>query len=104
MRFLIVSKSKHPMPPEMAPGLLDAMSGWAKKYTANKKMEQIWAFAGTPAGGGVLNVGSLDELDSIMAEYPFGPFSDTEVYPLVDLHDSLQRSKQVMQSMMASKR
>ena len=66
MRFLVVSKSKHPMPPEMAQGFADAMSAWANKYTASKKLEQVWAFAGLPAGGGIANVNSFEELDAIM--------------------------------------
>ena len=35
---------------------------------------------------------SLEELDAIMAEFPFGPFSDTEIVPIVDLVPALQRA------------
>ncbi|MEE9203228.1 MAG: muconolactone Delta-isomerase family protein [Dehalococcoidia bacterium] len=99
MRFLITSKNKFPMPPEAVPGVLDAMIAWAKKYTGNGKIQDIWSCAGLQAGGGIANVNSLEELDAIMTEFPLGPFSETEIYPLVDLNDALQRMKQVAQAM-----
>ncbi len=99
MKFLVVTKSKMPFPPEMAQGLTDAMAGWAQKYTASGKMEQIWKFAGLQGGGGIVNVNSLEELDAIMAEFPFAPFSDTEIYGLADLTTRLQDMKQAMQAM-----
>ena len=51
MRFLAVTKANHPFPPEALAGLVDAMSGWIAKYTAEKKMEQSWSFAGLQGGG-----------------------------------------------------
>jgi muconolactone delta-isomerase len=55
----------------------------------------MWSFAGTQGGGATINVDSHEELDAIMTEYPFGPFSEIEVYPVADLHASLQSTKQV---------
>lgn len=101
MRFLLVVKTKYPLPAEAAPGLMDAMMGWASKYTGNGKIEQVWGFAGLPAGGGILNVASLEELDAIMTDYPLALFSDTDIFPLVDLQDTLKRAKQAMQAMAA---
>ncbi len=99
MRFLVVTKSKVPFPPEMALGLLDAMEEWVRKYTTNGKLEQVWGFAGIQGGGGIVNVNSLEELDAIMNEFPFAPFSDTEIYGLADLQTGLQNMKQVIQAM-----
>ena len=101
MKILVVTKAKHPLPPEAAPGLIDALSGWARRHTENGKMEAAWSFAGMPGGGGVLNVESLEELDAIMTEFPLAAFSEIELYPLVELHESLQRTKQAFQLMMA---
>ena len=97
MRFLVVTKSTHPIPPEVFGGLIDAMTAWTRRYEA--KMEQVWAFAGIPGGCGIIIIDSLDELDAIMVEFPFGPFSDIEIYPLVDLGAALQRAKQAAQAM-----
>ena len=79
MRFLVTTTSKFPMPPEVAPDLIEALGAWANRYTQSGKLETVWASAGKPAGGGVLNVDSLDELDAIMTEFPVGPFS--EIFP-----------------------
>ncbi len=99
MRFLVVSKAKQPPPPEMALGLVDATAEWARKHTASGKMEQVWSVAGAQGGGGILNVNSLEEMDAIMAEFPFGPFSDVEVSGLVDLETSFKNTKKAMQAM-----
>ncbi len=99
MRFLVIAKSKQPFPPEMAMGLVDAMEGWVRKYTASGQFEQSWGVAGAQAGGGILKVNSLEEVDAIMAEFPFGPFSDVEIYGLVDLETTLKNTKQAIQAM-----
>ena len=44
---------------------------------------------------------SLEELDAVMAEFPFGATSDIEIIPLVDLDASLQRMKQFLEAMVA---
>ena len=38
MRFLIIGKSKYPIPPEMAAGIVDATMAWTRKYTENGKI------------------------------------------------------------------
>ncbi len=99
MKFLVVTKSSQPLPPEMATGIMDASAEWARKHTASGKIEQTWSFAGLQGGGGILNVNSLEELDAIMNEFPFAPFADIEIYGLVDLQASLKSSKQAIQAM-----
>ncbi len=99
MRFLVVSQQKQPFPPEAALGLVDAMIGWISKYTANGKLEQIWAFPGENGGGSIVNVDSHEELRDIMMENPFTPFVENEIHPLVDVNDTMQRLKQAIQAM-----
>ncbi len=94
MKFLVTSTTKNPIPPEMVPALVDAMAAWASKYTESGKLEAVWSFAGLAGGGGIANVDSLEELDAILVEFPFGPFSEIEILPIVDLNESLQRLKQ----------
>ena len=102
MRFLVHTSSKHPIPPEMVPSLIDAMTEFANKYTESGKLEDVWSYGGLAGGGGIANVDSLEELDAIMLEFPFGPFSDVATFPLVDLQGSLQRQRVVFQAMMGS--
>ena len=99
MKFLVITKSKAPFPPEMALGLVEAMEGWVQKYKSSGKIEQVWSFAGLQGGGGIVTVNSLEELDAIMNEFPFGPFSDTEILGLADLQAGLQNMKQMIQAM-----
>lgn len=100
MRFLVTTKSTSPFPPEMAMGMVEAMKQWAGTHRQSGKMEQIWAFAGSNGGGGILNVDSHEELDAIMAGFPFGPFSQIDVYPLADIDASLESFTKVIQQMM----
>ena len=99
MRFLVISKNKHLVPPEVLPTVVDAMSEWINRY--NDKLEQVWGFSGIQGGGGIIRVESLDELDAILSEFPMGPFAEQEIYPLVELGDSLQRVKRAAQGMTA---
>lgn len=100
MRFLVMSKNKHMPPMEMMPGLIDAMIAWSNGLTASGKAEAVWGTAGVPGGGGILNVDSVEELDALLTQNPFGPFSETTVVPIVELSTSLQNMKQVIQAMM----
>jgi muconolactone delta-isomerase len=97
MKFLIVSKSKHLVPPEVMTGAIDAMKSWLQKY--KEKIEQSWGFADTQGGGGILDVESLEELDLILTEFPMGPFSELHVHGLVALEPSLERLQIALQSM-----
>ena len=95
MRFLVVTKSRTPAPPD--PSIVDAMTAWLDQHES--KMEQSWSFAGLNGGGGILNVESLEELDDIMAGFPFGQFSTIEVYGLADLRRSLGNTRTLMSQM-----
>jgi muconolactone delta-isomerase len=99
MKFLVVTKSKMPFPPEMAEGIIDAVEGWTRKYTASGNLEQVWSFAGLQGGGGIGNVNSLEELDAMMTEFPIGPFSDIEIYGLVDFEASVGTWREAAKAM-----
>jgi muconolactone delta-isomerase len=103
MRFLVVANNRGPVPPDMAIGLFESFSAWLKKYTANKKIEQAFGFAGEQGGGGILNVDSFDELNAIIAEWPLNPFSQIDVHPLMDLQTSIQQTKQAILAMLPKK-
>ena len=103
MKFLVVTKSKMFPPPEMALSLSNAVDAWVKKYRASGKLEQVWGFAGLQGGGGIGNVNSLEELNEVMAEFPWAPFSETEIYGLVDFETTQKHQRQAMQAMAAPK-
>jgi hypothetical protein len=99
MKFLVISKPKHLVPPEMGPALIDAMTAWIDQNIRNGKVESTLGFAGMGGGGGVLSVDSTEELNAIMAGFSFGPFSEVGIIPLVDLHKALQHTKQALLAM-----
>ena len=99
MRFLVMLNQKYMVPPEVQVGLMDGSIAWARKYTASKKIEQSWGFAGMPAGGGVLDVNSIEELNQIMAELPLGAVSETEIRPIMDMEEAINQAKKAMMSM-----
>jgi len=102
MRCLVVTKQTIPMPPEMVLGVFGAVKAWSARYTAAGKIEQSWSFAGLNGGGAIFNVGSLEELDQIMKEFPFGPFADSKIYGLVDLDTSLDTASKAFEAMMGA--
>ena len=97
MKFLVITKPKHLVPPEITARLIDAIGPWRSKYAG--KIEQAWGFAGIGAGGGILSVDTLEDLDAVMAEFPMAGVADIEIIPLVDLDGSLQRAKNAMEAM-----
>ena len=103
MRFLVVSTPKHFVPPDVALASIDALQAWVEKNTSASKFEQSWSFGAFQGGGGILSVDSLDELDEVMAGFPFGPFSDIEIRPLLDLDASLQRARETIAAAMSAR-
>jgi muconolactone delta-isomerase len=99
MKFLITQESKYPIPPEISSRVLEGMMAWLDKYQRQGKLEASWSIAGRQAGGGILNVNSLEELDEIMTQNPLAPFSDVRAEPLSDARESLQRGLKIMEEM-----
>ena len=97
MRFLVTTINRSPMPPEAAAMLVPAMKDWVARNTASGAFEQVWSFAGLQGGGGIANVDSLEQLDSLMAEFPFGPFSEIHVYGLADLNQAMDNFDRVLE-------
>ncbi len=101
MQFLVITRQSTPPPPEMLVPMIGAMEAWVAQHRASGKATAIWAFAGTNGGGGVLEVESHEELDAIMARFPFGPFSTIEIIALSSLDESLANARAFVQEMMA---
>lgn len=100
MQFLVTIKSRDAVPPEMALPLIEATQAWVAQHRASGKIVSIWSFAGTIGGGGVFEVDSHEELDALMAGFPFGGSSTVEVIPLADMDKSLAGGKAAIEQMM----
>ena len=101
MQFLVITRPSTPPPPEMFVPMIGAMEAWVAQLRATGKTKAVWAFAGTGGGGGVLEVESHEELDAIMARFPFAPFSTIEIIALSSLDESLANARAFVQEMMA---
>jgi len=98
MRFLVTSTPKFQVPPQLLPTLITAMDEWIKRHTTNKKIEQTWGFV-RGGGGGILNVASHEELNLILTEMPFTPFSEMHVEPLIPVEVGLNNFRQAVARM-----
>jgi muconolactone delta-isomerase len=101
VQFLIITRQTTPPPPEMLLPIIGAMEAWSAGLRASDKAPAMWSFAGTNGGGGLLEVESHEELDAIMARFPFGPFSHVEVIALSSLDAGLANARAFVQEMMA---
>ncbi len=93
MQFLVLTRQFSPPPIEMVAPLLEATQAWLARYRGSGKITSAWAVAGTPNGGGLLEVDSHEELDEIVGDFPLAPFSTMEVIALSDLDRSLETAK-----------
>ncbi len=100
MRFLVITRGREAVPPEMGMAMMQMMQGWLAEHRGSGKLEEAWSFAGLVGGGGIVNVDTLEELDAMMASFPFGQTSDLQVFGLADLDEGLANGLAQMQAMM----
>ena len=104
MRCMVTSNPGPINPPiDMMPRLVEAFAQWREKY--RPKMETFDFFAGRQGGCGIVNVRDEAELSQMMMEFPFGPFSEVRIEPVVDGDIGLKQLKEsVTQMAMAASR
>jgi muconolactone delta-isomerase len=91
-----MSVLREALPPEKVLSLIGAMRAWVTEHRATGRLVEDFSLAGLSGSCRILEVDSHEELTAIMAGFPFGPFSDIEVYPLSDLESALDSYEQVM--------
>jgi hypothetical protein len=94
MRVLVLVEPRFPIPPEMFPVLLDGFAAWRERY--RQSMESFEFFAGGGGGFGVINTPDEASLNRMMVEYPFTPFSEITVRPILDGNIALRQWRVVM--------
>ena len=81
MRALIISRQKFPAAPEVFPATMRAFAEWRERY--RRELESFYFF--TAGGGGCGVVNAPDEtVAQMFMEYPWGPYSEVELHPVVD--------------------
>jgi len=97
IRVLILARPQFPFPPEQLPALIQGFQDWWQRHGST--FEAAYFFAGGPGGFGIANVSDEAELNQVMLEWPFTPFSDIEVRPLLDVETALQQWQAAVQAM-----
>lgn len=99
MRVLMISRPKHPVPPQLLMPLMDAFAGWRARY--RPVMQTFDFFASGGGGCGILEVPDEDTLGQLVMEYPWGPFSEVELHVLLDGDRAMSRQRAVIEQMVA---
>lgn len=100
LRVFVLVEPKFFVPPEMFPTLLDGFAAWRDANREN--MEAFEFFAGGGGGFGVLNVSDEAALNRIMVQYPFTPFSEITVRPILEGDTALEQWREIMSEMMGA--
>ena len=97
MRVCVIDQgARFPVPPEQMPAVWEQFKQWRARW--KPKMESFEFFA-DEGGFGVVNVADETELQQMMLEYPFSPFSRIELRIVIDGDASLDRWGQAIQEM-----
>ena len=97
MRILIDVRPAFPIAPEQFPGLIAGFVAWRERHRA--KMESFDFYAGSAGGCGVVNVADEAELNQMMIEFPFAPYSRVECRPVLQGDAALAQWQAAMQAM-----
>ena len=100
MRALVVVEPRFPVPPEMFPTLLDGFAAWRDLHRDN--MESFEFFVGGGGGFGVVNVPDEATLNRMMVQYPFTPFSEITVRPILEGDTALGQWREIMSEMVGA--
>lgn len=94
MRALVISRQKFPAPMEAFPATMQAFAAWRERY--RQHLESFYFF--TAGGGGCGVVNAPDEtVAQMFMEYPWGPYSEVELHPVVDGDLALARWLDLLQ-------
>src|SRR4051794_12966066 len=97
MRFMVIARPMAPIPPEIAPMLLQGFSAWWQKYADRWRGG---SFAGGGGGGGVCDLENEVEFNRTMMEWPLTAFSNIECNVMIDLDTALEQWQTAMAAMM----
>jgi muconolactone delta-isomerase len=100
MRVFVLVEPKFFIPPEMFPALLEVFAAWREAH--RESMEAFEFFAGGGGGFGIFNVPDEATLNRIMVQYPFTPFSDITIRPILDGDTALGQWREIMSQIMSA--
>jgi muconolactone delta-isomerase len=75
---------------------IEAMACWQERH--KDEFVPVWDNADTQGCNGIVDVNNLEELDVLMAEFPFRQFSGIEITLLVDLEEPVKRAHETLKA------
>jgi hypothetical protein len=87
MRALVLARTAHPVPMEMASMMAQGFKQWREQY--RNKMEYFAWFTSGTGGCAIATVENETELFQMMASWPLTPYSDVQIHVLVDGDEAL---------------
>jgi hypothetical protein len=98
MRAFVLVEPKFFTPPEAFLALLEGFAAWRD---ANREhMESFEFFAGGGGGFGIFNGPDEATLHGMMVQYPFFPYSQITVRPILDGDTALGQLREIMSEAM----
>jgi hypothetical protein len=97
MRAFVIVEPKFFTPPEIFPTLFEGFVAWRD---ANR--EHMESFAGDGGGFGIFNGPDEATLNRIMVQYPFFPYSEITVRPILDGDIALAQWREIMSEVMGA--
>lgn len=97
MRVLVYVRPIHVSPFEQMPMMMEQFAAWRERYRS--QMEVFEFFAGSQGGIGIVHAADEASLNQMMMEYPFAPFSDIDVKPIVNGDVALAQWREAMKQM-----
>jgi hypothetical protein len=99
MKALVTARPQFPIGPEMAPMITQGALDWYERY--KDRFEVFGTFLG---GGGfaVVEVDNAEELNKMIVEMPFAPFSDIRAELYVEGDTGFHHFQDAMQAMMGA--
>ena len=98
MRVFVLVEPKFFTPPEVLPALLEGFAAWRDAH--REHMESFEFFAGGGGGFGIFNGPDEATLHRIMVQYPFTPYSEITIRPILDGDTALGQMREIMSEMM----
>jgi muconolactone delta-isomerase len=94
MRFAVIVRLTSAIPPEQFPGIVERFAEWREEY--KDRTEVFEFFVGGAGGLMIVDMPDEVELSRMMAEYPFTPYVEMDLRPIIDGDTGLSQWWQVM--------
>jgi muconolactone delta-isomerase len=100
MRFVVNTRLISAVPPEQLPSIMERFADWREQY--RDRTESFEFYAGGGGGFMVVDVPDEVELNQMMSEYPFMPYLEVDIRPIIDGDTGLGQWWQVMRQMLGN--